>query len=133
MPNVDTAGLPVQPSSKPWWMPDRKVYSGGITFVLAWALLAAAAHFGYPLQAWADTILGAGALNLQMSLSGALAFGVMYIMPASEHDIYTKLNNRIIALGLIDPNVPITKASVTQTALQSDFPAPAPTNKPPGG
>lgn len=116
---TDPATVPTT-STKPWWLPDRKVYAGGIAGVLAFAILSVARHFGYDLQPMADTIFGPGTINILAVLTGAITAGVSYVIPASERDIVNKLNNRIVALGLADPGVPVTQGGIAVEAKKVD-------------
>lgn len=121
----DPSASPVTTSTKPWWLPDRKVYAGGIAGVLAFAILSIARHFGYDLQPIADSIFGPGAINILAVLTGAFTAGVSYIIPPSERDIVNKLNNRIVALGLADPGVPVTPIGIAVEAKKVDAKAAA--------
>lgn len=101
-------------STKAWVLPSRKVYSGGLTFVAAYIILMVLRHFGYDIQAIANSIMGTGSVDVTGAVAGFLGFAVSYYMPPSAHDIYTKLNNRLIALALADPKVPVTIAGVAR-------------------
>lgn len=99
-------------STKPWWLPDRKVYSGGVAGLATAMILAVSNHYGYSLQAYADSLFGPGAINVAATLIGLISLVAAYIIPPSYHDIYTKLNDRIIALGYKDPRVLVSPAGV---------------------
>jgi hypothetical protein len=85
------------------WMPDRKVWSGGLAALLTFVIGYAASRFGYPLDAQVLAILPV-----------VFGYAVSYLVPASVRDIITKLDNEIVALAQADPDSPVTTPVVTQ-------------------
>ena len=69
------------------WIPDRKVWAGGATMVVAWLIVQV-----LDLYAGADIPLGADA-----ALAFALGKAVEYLVPPSARDLITKLDDEIVA------------------------------------
>lgn len=80
------------------YMPDRKVVAGGLAGIITWALMLAAGHFGFALDA-----------SLQPAIASAVGTLIAYATPPSQRDVIKRLNDEIVAIAANDPTVPVTK------------------------
>lgn len=69
------------------WIPDRKVWAGGVTMIVAWLIVQA-------LNVYAGAAIPIGA---DAVLSFAIGKGVEFFVPPSTRDLITKLDNEIVA------------------------------------
>lgn len=83
------------------WLPSRKAISGGIGGVLAYFVILGASYAGYPIPA-----------ELQASIPGAITWLIYYLVPASEKDIVRNLDNKIVAMAVVDPNSPVSQSAI---------------------
>lgn len=110
------------------WVPDRKVYAGGIAGLLAFVILTATKKEGYDPQPVVDLLyppvasllglpqLAPGAINAQTLLTGAITVGIGYIIPQSKQDIFKRLNDAVVAEAAANPNVPVSAPKAATTA-----------------
>lgn len=93
---------PVAPPRTTNWLPSRKAISGGIGGILAYFVITAAAYAGYPIP-----------LELQASIPAGITWLIYYFVPPSEKDVVRNLDNKIVAMAVVDPASPVTQAGVT--------------------
>jgi len=79
------------------FLPDRKVWAGGIAGIAAWGILGVATHYGITLP-----------IDPAM-LAGTIGWLIAYIVPPAEQDIVKRLNDDIVKMAQNDPAVPVTK------------------------
>lgn len=79
------------------WMPDRKIWAGGLGAVVAWVLVVVAQKYGLPLDMTTAT-------TIVVSVGGMLS----YLVPPSERDIVKRLNDTLVKMAVDDPNIPVT-------------------------
>lgn len=80
------------------YLPDRKVWGGGIAGVAAWGVLSAAQHYGVTIPVDSGT------------LATIIAAGMAWAIPPSYADIASRLDNDIVELAQNDPKYPkVTK------------------------
>lgn len=119
-------------TTKPNWLPSRKIISGGVGGILAWGLFAACSSWlHFDLATYVQPYVTAGfaifgvvpAPSAQGGLAILIGGAIAYYTPPSARDIYLKLNNRLIALALADPKVPVTLAGVAKenTVIQANL------------
>lgn len=83
------------------WLPDRKVWAGGLAGFAAWLLVLAATRYGVPLDLQTASILVA-----------AVGGGVSYLVPPSTRDIITRLNDGLVKMAQDDPSIPVSAPKV---------------------
>jgi len=83
------------------WIPDRKVWLGGLSAILAWYVLHLAAQYGFDPQPiihaiWSLPFLaGQPEPAAQPLLAGLIAAAIAYGTPASAKDIIKKIDDDI--------------------------------------
>jgi hypothetical protein len=81
------------------FLPDRKIWSGGIAAVVAWAIVLIISH-SLHVTVDADT---------QSALVLLVGGAISYLVPPSKQDIVKRLNDDLVKMAQDDPNVPVTK------------------------
>jgi len=79
------------------WMPDRKIWAGGIAGLIAWGLCLLAGRYGLAITPDQQTMLTAG-----------VGAAISYITPPSQYDKIKRLNDQLVQLAIDDPNIPVT-------------------------
>lgn len=82
------------------WVPDRKVWLGGLSAILAWLAMHAATQYGYDPQPvinaiWAVAFPGDAVPSAQPLLAGIIATAIAYLTPASARDVIKKIDDDI--------------------------------------
>jgi len=81
------------------FIPDRKVWAGGLAALLTWGINLAAQHFlGVSLPP-----------DLLTMVVGGVTTGVAYLVPPTVRDIVKRLNDDIVQIAANDPTIPVTK------------------------
>lgn len=81
------------------WLPDRKVWAGGLAGLVTWGVsLAAQRYLGVTLPP-----------DLVAMIVGGVTTGVAYLVPPSVKDIVKRLNDGIVQMAADDPNIPVTR------------------------
>lgn len=78
-------------------LPDRKVLAGGISGLIAWALIFVAGRYGVTVD-----------VTLQPAIVGAVTVLMSYIVPPSQRDIIKRLNDQLVQMAADDPNIPVS-------------------------
>lgn len=90
------------------WIPDRKVWSGGLAMVLAWLIVEVLNRY-------------AGA-NIPIEVTAGLAFGigkaVEYFVPQPAKELMEKINDGLVAAAGASPDSPVSQ-SVGQAATKA--------------
>lgn len=103
----------------PWlkFPPDRKVYVGGLAGVLTWLILSVAQHLlGFDPQAFLNSVIGPGAPDVQLIVTGAITLLVAHFTTPSIQDVVAHVNNAVVKLANADPANPTTAVVVTEAA-----------------
>jgi hypothetical protein len=82
------------------WIPDRKVFAGGIAGVLAFLVVVASSALGHPI----DIATASAAIPILMTV-------VAYFTPQSVDDIVARVDGKIIALAAEKNPAAITAAA----------------------
>lgn len=92
------------------WIPDRKVWGGGSTAIVAWLLVQL-------LQTYAGVALPPGS---DATLAALLGFVVAYLLPPAAQDVVKRVDGQIIDLIAKDPTIPLVavkNGAVTSTSV----------------
>lgn len=80
------------------FIPDRKVWAGGLAGLISWGLVAALGRYGITLTP-----------DQSLMLSGMIVGAVQYITPPSTWDIIKRLNDSLVKVAADDPRVPVSQ------------------------
>jgi len=87
------------------WIPDRKVWGGGATAVLAWLVVQL-------LQAYGGVTLPPGS---DATIAAGIGFLASYVLPPSAQDIVKRVDGRIVEILAADPKIPLAKTEARQS------------------
>ncbi|GGD41819.1 hypothetical protein [Aureimonas glaciei] len=99
------------------WIPDRKVWAGGLTMIAAWLLVQAL-----------NVYVGA---DIPIEASTVLAFGigkaVEYLVPQPAKELIAKIDDSLVSLAGQSPESAVTVAvgAAATTAMVKELMAPA--------
>ena len=99
------------------WIPDRKVWSGGLTMVVAWLVIQAL-----------NVYLGA---DVPLEAATLLAFGlgkaVEFLVPQPAKELIAKIDNELVVAAAASPESAVTAAvgEAAKHAVVEDILAPA--------
>jgi len=79
------------------WFPDRKVLSGGLAGILAWAIMLGLSYANVSVPADTQALIATGIASL-----------IAYLVPPADQDIVKRLNDGLVKLAQDDPNIPVT-------------------------
>lgn len=75
------------------WIPSRKVLSGGVAGLTAWAILTGLGYFNIPVP-----------LELQVYLPALITSLVSYLVPPAQQDVIRRMDDRLVAIAGHDPD-----------------------------
>ena len=79
------------------FLPDRKVWAGGVSGLVAWFVLFVANKLHFPLDA-----------TTQAFLPVVVGSVISYITPPAVKDIISRLNDDLVKIAQDDPKIPVT-------------------------
>jgi hypothetical protein len=110
------AAAPTLGATSKSWMPDSNVLKGGLAGVLAWAIVAIAAHYGLSIPP-----------ELQALIPIIVGWLITYILPPNARDIAARLNDHIVQLAASDPSSDVSERTVvvpqSSTIVPAAFPS----------
>jgi len=86
------------------FVPDRKVWAGGIAGVVAWAVMLGLSMAGVQVPPEAQPLI----MTIVVTAMG-------YLVPPSQRDIVKRLNDQLVAVAAADPTIPVTVGSIVRT------------------
>jgi len=102
------------------WIPDRKIWAGGVSWILAWYVLALLGQHGIDVQpvidaVWPMILPGQATPAAQPLLAGLIAAAVAYLVPASAKDVIRKITDDVAKVaGYLPAPSTATLAPATQ-------------------
>lgn len=88
------------------WIPDRKVWASGLTYVVAFFIVQA-----FEAYTGADV-----PTEMEALLPGAIGYLVAYVVPPSLRDTIKRLDNEVIAIAARDTSVPAVSPAIAPIA-----------------
>ncbi len=80
------------------YIPSRKIVAGGVSGILAWAILSGLGYYNVPVpEEW------------QALLPTILATIVSYIVPPATQDVIRRIDDKLIAIAGADPDSAVSR------------------------
>jgi len=118
MTDATTVAPNVQP--KPWWIPERKIWAGGLSAVLAWIIIALLVHF-------VPSIAPVLPADAQTILAGVIGAAIANYVPPDIQDKIKHVDDAVIVIARASDASPASETPPPMTpTLAAEIKAAAP-------